>query len=156
MKKATIFISVLMLLIVFTAPAMCEEQATKEECIEMCKKAAKLIKEKGREEAFKILNDPKSQFVWKDSYVFVMEADSTILLTHPMKPALIGKNLIGMRDVNGKMFFVELANYANSKEGQGWVDYMWPKPGEKHSSPKSTFIYRVPGENLAAGAGIYY
>jgi len=156
MKKAVIFLAMFALVLMFVSPAMSGENATEQECVTMCKKAAQMIIDEGLDAAIVALNDPKGPFVWKDTYIFLMESDTTILRAHPMKPALIGKNLIGMRDVNGKMFFVELSNYANSKAGQGWVEYMWPKPGEKKSSPKKTFIYKVPGLKYAVGAGIYY
>ena len=73
---------------------------------------------------------------------------------HPIKPGLIGKNLMAAKDLNGKTFFAEFVNKAKN-EGEGWVSYMWPKPGEKKPSPKVTYVEKVPGENVAMLAGIY-
>ena len=48
----------------------------------------------------------------------------------------------------------EFVDVAKSK-GEGWVLYMWPKPGAEAPAKKLTYVYRVPGKNLLVGAGIY-
>jgi signal transduction histidine kinase len=48
----------------------------------------------------------------------------------------------------------EMVDVAKDK-GEGWVEYMYPKPGEDAPSKKISYIYRVPGQNLFVGAGIY-
>lgn len=154
MKKRSLLIAVILtMLLSFTGLALAGEQATKDECIAKCKAAAALFKEKGQDEAFKILNDKGGPFVWKDSYVFAMSAEDGVILAHPIKAGLVGKNLMGLKDVNGTMIFVELLKAA--KAGEGWVNYMWPKPGEKKPSPKHSYIYTAPGTSVAFGAGIY-
>ena len=62
--------------------------------------------------------------------------------------------LMGIKDVNGKMFFVEYINLAKTK-GEGWVDYMWPKPGEKKPSKKASYIHYTKGQKASFGAGVY-
>ena len=52
-----------------------------------CHEAAALINTKGLEEAIKVIGDPKGPFVWKDSYVFLMNFDGK-MLAHPMQPEL--------------------------------------------------------------------
>ncbi|MGA6994037.1 MAG: cache domain-containing protein, partial [Candidatus Deferrimicrobiaceae bacterium] len=68
------------------------------------------------------------------------------------------KNLMGSMDKaekgKEKLLFKEFVDLAKSKGG-GWVDYMWPKPGEEKPSKKISYIYRVPGKELFVGAGIY-
>ncbi|MGA2936010.1 MAG: cache domain-containing protein [Syntrophobacteraceae bacterium] len=43
------------------------------------------------------------------------------------------------------------------KKGSGWVDYMWPKPGEKTPSLKVSYVklVKVDGEDLVLGCGVY-
>jgi signal transduction histidine kinase len=142
-------------LVIGADPWAADELATKKECVTMCKKASDLIANLGKEAALKQLNDKDGPFVWKDSYVFVLDSDAAVLVAHPIKPHLVGKNLIGIKDTNGKLFFLEFTNIANSEEGEGWVDYMWPKPGKRKASPKRSYILKVPGMQLAVGAGIY-
>jgi glycerol uptake facilitator-like aquaporin len=134
--------------------AYASEKATKEECIAKAKEAAALIASDGLEVALEKINDPNGDFVWKDTYVFALTLDEGKVIAQPMNPKHIGKVLTGIKDVAGKMFFVEFLNTARDK-GEGWVSYMWPKPGEKKPSKKDTYVYRVPGENVLVAAGIY-
>jgi len=130
------------------------EKATKDECVAKVKAAAAMIKEQGLEAALSKINDPASEFTWKDSYVFVLDSETAKVLAHPAVPKLVGKEQSGLKDSNGKMFFLEFINVGDEK-GEGWVDYTWPKPGETAPSPKTTYVYKVPGMNVIVGAGIY-
>jgi len=131
------------------------ESATKEECVAKCKEAAQLVTDKGIDEAITELNRKDGRFVWKDSYVFMMDLKGT-MLAHPISPKLIGKNLLETPDKgpDKKLLFKEFVALAKSK-GEGWVDYMWPKPGEETPSKKQTYIYRVPGKDVFVAAGVY-
>jgi cytochrome c len=155
MKKSIYSMLVICLSLFLATSGFAAEGATKEECIAKAKEAAAMVNELGAEAAYAKINDPKGPFVWKNTYVFALTADTASITAHPFKPGLIGKNLLGIKDVNGKMFFAEFVEVAQSGTGAGWVSYMWPKPEEKKPSPKISYIYRVPGENLAMGAGIY-
>ena len=117
--------------------------------------AVKLAVEKGEEAALVQVADSDGPFVWKDSYVFATSADQAVTKAHPIKPKLVGKNLLHVKDVNGVMIFSKISRVASSDAGKGWVDYMWPKPGEKKPSQKHTYVEKVPGVNLAFGAGYY-
>ena len=130
-----------------------QEKATKEECVAKVKEAAALVKEIGLEATLKKLNDPNGGFRWKDTYVFCYRLDGTMLAFPNEK--LVGQNLIGLKDTNGKMYVAEFMSTAKSASGEGWVTYTWPKPGEKEASPKLTYVYRVPGEDVGMFAGIY-
>ena len=129
--------------------------ATKDECVAKSKEAARMINEKGLDAAIAEINKKNGNFVWADTYVFLMDLDGK-MLAHPMSPALIGKNVLDMKDkgVPGKFLFKEFVAVAKGT-GEGWVDYMWINPGDPAPRKKVTFIYRVPGKNLFAGAGIY-
>lgn len=156
MKKKFLAVTlVLFLSVCFSGLAVAGETATRDECVAKCKEAVKMAKEIGLEATYKKINDKNGPFVWKDGYVFCFNIDTSTMVAHPIKPALIGKMLMGIKDVNGKQFFVDFCNVAKSAKGEGWVDYMWPKPGERKPSPKITFVCRVPGESVAVGAGIY-
>jgi cytochrome c len=79
------------------------------------------------------------------------------ILMHPANPELETKSILDMKDANGKTFMREFIETAKNK-GSGWVDYMWPKPGEKAPSKKLSYIKRakIPnGETILVGAGIY-
>jgi cytochrome c len=132
--------------------ALAQDSATKDEVVAKVKEAAALVKSKGLDPAIEIVNDPKGPFVFKDTYVFFLNLDGKIL-AHPTNPKLIGKTPASA-DVNGKMFSAEFVSVAKS-QGEGWVDYMWPKPGEQAPSRKITYVYRVPETDVVALCGIY-
>ena len=159
MKKLTAIMLVVFTGIVFASSALAES-ATKDECVTKCKEAAKLIKEKGMDAAFQELQNKDGKFVWKDTYVFVMDFTGTHL-THPLRPERVGKNVIGSKDSNGKLVVKEFIEVAKTK-GEGWVEYMYPKPeelkkpeNERILSKKITYIYRVPGTDIFVGAGVW-
>ena len=135
--------------------AWAAETGTKEECVAKTKEAGKMVTDKGLEATIAEVNKKDGKFVWKDTYVFLMDLDGK-MIAHPMSPALIGKNVLDMKDKGepGKLLFVEMVGVAKGK-GEGWVDYMWINPGDPKPRKKVTYIYRVPGKNVFAGAGVY-
>lgn len=154
MKKLVYFLMVLSMVLSFTAQSWAAEGATKDEVIAKCMEAAEMLQDKGIDAAKLAIADKKGPFVWKDTYVFLMDMDAK-MLAHPIKPELTERdNLVTVKDTNGKPLFVEFVELANSR-GKGWVDYMWPKPGQEKPAAKSSFIYRVPGTQYFVGAGIY-
>ncbi|MEA3332366.1 MAG: cache domain-containing protein [Pseudomonadota bacterium] len=155
MKKLLIATLLVCSMIAFCGFAFAGDSASKDECITMCKKAAAMVTAQGADTTFKAINDKSGPFVWKNSYVFSLNSENGQILAHPMKPGLVGKNLMALKDVNGTMIFVELLKAAQSASGEGWVNYIWPKPGEKKPSKKVTYVYKVPGKNIAFGAGVY-
>jgi cytochrome c len=154
MKRIFALLFVFSVGIFLSGLAVAGDKATKEECVAKCKEAAAMVKEKGLEATLQTINDKNGPFVWKDTYVFCLDLNKTCNIAHPIKPKLIGKNLTAAKDAGGKLFFAEFINVAKDK-GEGWVSYMWPKPGEKNPSPKITYVYKVPGEDVAMLAGIY-
>jgi len=132
------------------------ESATKDECIAKTKEAAKLINEKGLDAGVAEINKKDGKFVWKDSYVFVVDFDGMVLA----HPTLVGKNVIDVKDkaedpAKAKFLFKEFTEKAKSKEGEGWVGYMWANPGDPKPRKKISHIFRVPGKNMYTGAGIW-
>ena len=153
MKKPHILVA-LFLILSFTTGTWAQQAATKEECVIKCHEAAALINSKGLDEAIKEISDPKGPFVWKDSYVFLMNMEGK-MLAHPMQPELTKlPHCLLITDPTDKALFVSFVNLAKTV-GHGWVEYMWPRPGKKSPSKKITYIYRVPGKDLFVGAGVY-
>jgi signal transduction histidine kinase len=133
-----------------------EERATREECIAMTKAASAML-EADKAAGIKEINNPKGKFVWKDSYVFLMNKSGK-MLAHPFQPELLKKDtLLNETDKNSvkpKKIFVEFVDVAFNN-GEGWVDYKWPKPKSNVPSNKFTFIHRVGWTDMLVGAGTY-
>ena len=153
MKNVVRVFAVLLLTVVWVSGAVASEKATPAEIIQKVSEAVKVVQEKGEDKAFKIFRDKNGPFVWKDSYLFVIDFDG-IMRMHPHVRKLEGRNQLPVKDVKGKMFIAEAMAIAKGP-GHGWFDYHWVKPGEKKASPKVSYIKRVPGKNMFIGAGIY-
>ena len=76
------------------------------------------------------------------------------MVMHPYKPQLNGKDLSGNQDPNGKRLFVEMVRVCKEK-GEGFVDYMWPKPGMDEPQPKLSYVKLLPEWGWIVGTGIY-
>lgn len=156
MKKFFVGIVFLVLLFGMIVPALAEESATREEVIQMCKAAAAMLLE-DKDAAIAEISNPQGKFVWKNSYVFLMNMNGR-MLAHPMIPQLMEKdNLLDVTDKNKdkpKKIFVEFVDIAQ-KNGEGWLWYMWPKPNDRTPVDKFTYIYRVGFTDMFVGAGIY-
>ena len=157
MKKGAMALMALGLVLVF-AGTVFAAGATKDECVAKTKEAAEMVNAKGLDASIAEVNKKDGKFVWKDSYVFLVDFDGK-MLAHPMSPALIGKNVLDMKDkaedpAKGKFLFKEFTEMAKTK-GEGWLEYMWINPGDPKPRKKITYVYRVPGKNIYAGAGIW-
>src|ERR1700690_3515987 len=123
------------------ANSVLADGATKDECKAKCREAAAMITKDGVEAAKAEIGKKDGKFVWKDSYVFLLTTEGK-MLAHPFKPELTQQpSVIGMKDANGKPFIQEILKVAKDK-GEGWVHYMWPKPGEDKPSAKMSYIYK--------------
>jgi cytochrome c len=137
----------------FSADAPQSKEA--KQIVALVDKAAVLAESKGKP-VFAEFKKKGSEWFKGETYVFIADMNGTILM-HPANPELEGKNILDMKDTNGKTFMREFVETAQTK-GSGWVDYMWPKPGEKTASKKLSYVKmaKMPnGEAVVVGAGIY-
>ena len=91
--------------------------ATKDECVAKSKEAAAMVNEKGLDAAVAEINKKDGKFVWKDTYVFLMDLEGR-MIAHPMSPALVGKNVLDMKD-KGDAGEVPLQGDGRAREGEG-------------------------------------
>ena len=161
MRKVAVVALAVMASVVLAANVMAES-GVKEECVIMCKDAAKFMDEKGFYPTVFEINKKGGKFNSKNTYVFLMDLEGH-LLAHPLNQKFIGNNGIDHKDSNGKLYVQEYIAVAKSK-GEGWTDYMYPTPEEmekpipfkeKIKSKKITYVYRVPGKDLMLIAGFF-
>ncbi len=131
-----------------------ETKATPELIKEKVAAAAIMLNKEGKA-GFKKLKGKGSEYLFAGTYIWIHDFNNK-MIDHPIKPALVGKMLAGLKDGNGKLFFVEMTDKVK-KNGDGWVSYTWPKPGEKTRSLKCSYVKKatVDGEDLILGCGTY-
>ena len=128
-------------------------QAGPGEVIAKVREAVTLLEDKGPD-AFKELRDPSSRFMWKDTYVFVVNCDADEVMANPAFPTRVGGDIKQHTDYAGKRYGPELCATA-AKPGGGWFEYVWLRPGEETPERKISFVMSVPGAPYQVGAGIY-
>jgi hypothetical protein len=146
MKKTTILLAFL-LLFSFSNVNADDSKATPEDVYNLVLKAYEVVSSLG-EESFPAFNDPKGEFVYKDTYAYI-ERCPTEMVAHPF--AL--EKLKGV-DLNKFPFNKPLCD-AGVQPGGGWVEYSWPKPGETEPSRKVAYAIKVDGTPYTIFAGIY-
>jgi len=111
--------------------------------------------EKHGSAAFQLFHDATGPFIAKDAYIFVLDM-AGVDLVNPAFPNLEGRNLMDLKDTQGKQLIREMFNVVQTS-GSGWVDYMWPKPGESVSTQKSAYVSKAKmGEDwVLVGCGVY-
>ncbi len=121
--------------------------------VEKVKAAAELLNAEGSASFSKFMGNG-SEFIFGGTYIAIFNMDA-VMLMHPVMNKMEGRELMSLQDVNGKRFFVEFISAA--KDGGGWVEYMWPKPGSKEPVRKVTYGYpaKVDGKEVVVSCGIY-
>ncbi|MCA1989825.1 MAG: cache domain-containing protein, partial [Desulfarculus sp.] len=88
-----------------------------------------------------------------DQYFWINDFGPRMVM-HPYNPQLNGTDLSNNQDPKGKRLFVEFVKVCREK-GEGFVDYLWPKPGATEPLPKISYVKAVPNWDWIVGSGIY-
>ncbi len=121
------------------------------EAVAMVKRAIAYIKDNGKEKAFSAFSKPDPQFKNRDLYINVIDQQGNTK-AHGENPKLIGRNVIDLKDADGK-YFIKNFVQVSKNPGHGWVDYRWPNPVTTVIESKSTYIEKI--DDLVVGCGIY-
>jgi hypothetical protein len=127
-------------------------EGTAAEAEEMVSKGFDFISSHGYEQALKAFSDPQGEFVKGDLYIFIVDHNG-LTTAHGGNPKLVGKNMLDLKDADGKLFIRAMVDMA--KQGGGWVDYKWTNPDTKKVQDKSTFVMPIHDKNAFMGCGIY-
>ncbi len=131
--------------------ALAADQGTAAEAEAMVKKAVAYIKANGPEKAYDEFTNGKS-FKDRDLYIIVYDLNGKNL-AQGANPKLVGKDLIGLKDPDGKPLIQMFVDLAKTK-GKGWVEgYKFLNPVSQKIEGKAMYLERV-GETLV-GCGIY-
>jgi signal transduction histidine kinase len=137
-----------------------DDSVTPEEVIAKVREAAALLSKDGKA-ALSGIESEGSPFIWKDTYVFVLDCAADVIAAHAV-PASRGVKISSLKDANGKFYGAEMCAAAD-KPGGSWAEYVWPKPVEengevvysKEAYRKVSYLISVDGQPYQVGAGIY-
>ncbi len=146
-------ISALLICCFINTNVWASDKAAPEEVVAKVKEAAAFLSIAG-DEGLKEFMDPKGRWVWKNTYVWVLHCDKMTDAAHPLKHKLVGMDLGGLKDIKGNYFFIDFCEVSKKTNG-GWVEYWWPKKGERKPSRKISYVLKVPNSPYQVAAGIY-
>src|SRR5215475_237509 len=134
-----------------TLPASAAEFGTREEAVAMVKRVQEKFRREGPQAAFRAINNKEPGFADRDLYPFVTELTG-LCVANGVTPAVRGKNLIDLKDQDGKFMIQEFVRIATGP-GSGWTDYRWLNPVTKTIEDKSGYIERM--GDYFVGVGVY-
>lgn len=86
-------------------------------------------------------------------YFWINDMSPRIVM-HAAKPELDGKDMSQLKDPAGKLLFNEFVAVVAGK-GAGYVDYLWPKPGQDAPVSKISYVKGFAPWGWVIGTGIY-
>lgn len=137
--------------LMMTGFAFAAEQGTPAEAEAMVKKAVAYIAANGPEKAYEEFTNGKT-FKDRDLYVFAYDLNGKNL-AHGANPKLVGKDLIGLKDPDGKLIIQVLVELSKTK-GKGWSEsFKFRNPVTEKMDDKVVYVERV--GNTFVGSGVY-
>jgi cytochrome c len=133
------------------APLAAQANATKDDALSTVKKGVAYIKANGKDKGYAEISNKQGQFIDRDLYLVVYGLDGTVR-AHGANEKMIGKNLIDLKDVDGKPFVKERVDLAQSK-GTFWQDYKFTNPVSKKIEPKQMYCEKL--DDAVVCGGIY-
>ena len=143
-----LFKAILFACLIFSGHAYADDVGTPEEAKSMAMHAADFLRQNGPDKAFPVFNAKGGEFHDRDLYVMVYD-NTGKNVSHGVNPALIGKDLLDLKDTDGKLLIREFV----AIQDHAWVDYKWPDPATKKIRQKTTYVVRV--DNYLVGVGAY-
>ena len=152
MSRIAAVFAIVSALLTAAFPAGAAEFGTREEATAMVKRVQAKFKKEGPEAAFQAINNKAPGFADRDLYPFVTELTG-LCVANGVTPAVRGKNLLDLKDQDGKFMIQEFVRTASNPPGHGWVDYRWLNPVTKTIEDKSAWIERM--GDYFVGVGVY-
>jgi cytochrome c len=149
-KMKSLFKVLLAFVIVFST-ITAQSSGTPAEAEALVKKTVTFFKANGADKTFAAVSDLKGAFVKGDLYIFVYDLTGKCV-AHGGNPKMVGKDLIDLKDADGKSFVKERLDIIKSK-GKGWQNYKWTNPTSKAIENKTAYIEKS-GEYIF-GCGAY-
>ena len=123
--------------------------ASQAEATAMVKKGVAFLKASGKDKGYAAISEKGGQFSDRDLYLTVYGLDGTVR-AHGANEKMIGKNLIDLKDVDGKAFVKERMDMASSKSSF-WQDYKFTNPVSKKIEPKSAYCEKLDDSVVCGG-----
>ena len=98
-------------------------------------------------DALRVMRYSGNEYLWINDM-------GPVMLMHPIRPELEGKNLSANQDPTGKHLFVAFVDMVR-QNGAGFVPYLWPKPGATEPVQKISYVKGFAPWGWVIGSGVY-
>ena len=88
-----------------------------------------------------------------NEYFWINDMHPKVVM-HPIVPDMEGKDQSQRKDSTGKYLYMEFVKVVQ-KDGAGFVDYLWPKPGSDVPVEKASFVKGFAPWGWIVGSGVY-
>ncbi|HEY8099424.1 MAG TPA: cache domain-containing protein [Burkholderiaceae bacterium] len=134
-----------------SAAGAADEHGTAEEAVAMVHKVVAYMKENGKQKTIDEVNNIHGRFRDRDLYVTINTLQM-VTLAHGANPRMQGKNLIDLRDADGKYFMKERMEILKTKD-KGWQDYKFVNPVTQKIENKAMYFEKH--GDVVINCGIY-
>jgi signal transduction histidine kinase len=129
-----------------------------QDLVSLVEDAAGLMEKEG-DAAFKEFGKKDSKWLNADHYLFAYTVDGTTAF-QPMRPDLVGQNVMDLEDVNGKRVIRQITNIGKrpANDASGWVFYLWEDQTQLTPSWKAAYVRKVvtpDRKTYVVGSGSY-
>ncbi|WP_319543379.1 cache domain-containing protein [uncultured Pseudodesulfovibrio sp.] len=107
-----------------------------------------------KEEAQKAAIAEITRSRYKGTEYFWINDMDPVVVAHGSNASLVGKNVGEIKDENGVYLFREMVEVSR-KNGEGFVNYSWPKQGASKAVPKISYVRLFKPWGWIVGSGIY-
>jgi cytochrome c len=149
MKNAILLVSILVAFVSVSSNAK-EQFATKKEAEVMVVKTVAAVKV-NRAKTFDEITAKDPKYADRDLYAVVYDMTGKVL-AHGANNKMVGKDLIELKDPDGKEFVKERVELAKSK-GKFWQEYKFTDPETRKILPKEAYCEKV--DDVIVCAGVY-
>lgn len=131
--------------------AWAQEHASRAEAEAMVNKGVAFIKANGKDKGYAEISNKQGQFEDRDLYLVVYGLDGKVW-AHGANAKMVGRNLIDLKDVDGKEFVKERVELGKAKPSF-WQDYKFTNPVTRKIGAKSMFCERL--DDTVVCGGVY-
>ena len=140
------------LAVAILVPTSAGSAVTADEAKHFAERAASHVKDVGKDKAFADFSRADGGYVDGELYIFCQAEDGTVV-AHGGNPAIVGKNMLAVKDPDGKAPNAEM-NRIGLTQGAGWYDFRWPNPATKQIQQKSAYVIKI-DQHTICGSGYY-
>lgn len=153
-SSVRVLLSLAALVASFAPAGAAEDRATAQEVIAKVRQAAAELSKSHNVIQFNARTGP---WVWKDTYIFVIDCDRKVNAAHPLRQDIRGIPMGVVKDARGNSLYPDPQAFCDAarKPAGVWNEYWWVKSGETQGSRKISYHLGAEGTPYVVAAGIY-